>query len=273
MSIRHQLREQIDACRPGSNDLALPELAELAKAVERTPALAEELARSQQLDFKVAAALHDLPVPAGLAERLLAVAESKMPAPEVNLPLAISESGATSARSRRRSRRRWLLAGGSLALVALLALSAYPWLRTVHVVAREELGGQAAQWLQQLPTNSWQAANRLPPNVAIDPAVAARPRQWQPLTIQRPSGWSASVTAVDLSPSGPEAPRAVLFVVKSSASFAVPAIPTATSRLSLSGGFAATAWQRPGSAFLYVLVVEERGGQRLDDYLRNRSAA
>src|SRR5688572_10680083 len=77
MSQNSRYREQIDACRPGSDDLALPALAELAGAVESDRALADVFARSQRFDRAVSAAMHDVPLPAGLLERLEAkVAEA-----------------------------------------------------------------------------------------------------------------------------------------------------------------------------------------------------
>jgi hypothetical protein len=38
--------------------------------------------------------------------------------------------------------------------------------------------------------------------------------------------------------------------------------------LGLSRGLKAVAWQRMNSPWLYVLAVEEVGGQKLDDYLQ-----
>src|SRR5687767_10428691 len=126
MSRFHQYREQIDACRAGSDDLALPALADLATAVEGDRALAEEVARSQRFDQTVAAAMHDLPVPDGLAERLLAkLSEDGLDASGVEE--AASDEAANEkvalASSQSRVTRRVALAGvlatGLLALIAL----------------------------------------------------------------------------------------------------------------------------------------------------------
>src|SRR5690349_13499570 len=72
MSPFDQLREQIDACRPGSRDLAAPELAELSRALELDADVAAEFARSQTFDGAVTRALVDVPVPERLVDRLLA---------------------------------------------------------------------------------------------------------------------------------------------------------------------------------------------------------
>src|SRR5688572_16217343 len=70
MNANQPFREQIDACRPGSDDLSLPALVGLAAAVDRDRGVAEELSRSQRFDRAVSTAMHDLPLPAGLLERL-----------------------------------------------------------------------------------------------------------------------------------------------------------------------------------------------------------
>jgi hypothetical protein len=66
----HRILERLDAVRPGSNDLALPELAGAGDALRRDAELAGEFERRQEWDRRVAAAMHDVPVPAGLKTRL-----------------------------------------------------------------------------------------------------------------------------------------------------------------------------------------------------------
>jgi hypothetical protein len=267
MSINSRLREQIDACRQGTDDLALPELADLAHAVEHSPSLAEELARSERFDGAIHAALHDLPVPAHLAERLLAAARADQPIPAVTLPTK-------SARQLRITRRKALFAAGSLAAIALIALSTYQWLKPRRLIPQGELAAAVTDWLATLPPKGWSALSgtaKLPGGTDIDPAVIGQPRQWQRLASSSVRGWSAKITAIDLASA--DQPRAILFIVKSSARFAVPATPTTTTRLSLSRGFSAAAWQRHGSNLLYILVVEEKRNQRLEHFLQGRPQA
>src|SRR5205814_508426 len=64
MSEKPTIREQIDACRGGSADLSLAELAPLAREIESNPVVAQELSRSQRFDGLVTEALNDLQVPA-----------------------------------------------------------------------------------------------------------------------------------------------------------------------------------------------------------------
>jgi hypothetical protein len=166
--------------------------------------------------------------------------------------------------------RRVFVAAGSLALVSLIAVPVLYLRQSPRQIAREDLSGDVTTWLSLLPAKGWRPVSTLPKGIAIDQAVVAQPRQWQPLPHANSAGWSGTVTAIDLAP--PTGPRAVLFVVRSNARFAVPSTPTAAVRLGLSSGFVATAWQR-SSGVLFVLVVEADRGQRLDSFLRQPAQA
>lgn len=268
MSQIEQLREQIDACRPGSSDLALPALAALAEAARCDRAVADELALTQQWDRTIAAALHDAPLPEGLHERLLSAAENDLRDAEVSLP---NIGGASAARRHQRIRRRWLLAGGSLAMVLALGFALFPGLRPQRTVKEHELAVAVQAWLAKIhPT--WQplAGGRYPPGFPQDVAVKAVPQRWQPLKASG-ADWSANVAAIDIAPMGRS--RALIFVVRSSARFSVPTLPVATKDLGLSRGTKAIAWQRTGSQLLYVLAVDEDGSQSLSDYLQPQRVA
>lgn len=66
------LRELLDALRPASDDLSRSEFAELAQRLQRDPQFKEMAARSQRLDQAISDCLHDLPIPSGSVDRLLA---------------------------------------------------------------------------------------------------------------------------------------------------------------------------------------------------------
>ena len=157
-----------------------------------------------------------------------------------------------------RTRRAWLVAGGSISLIALVALSAsYFWLRPARVVSQDELNVAVTGWLNVLK----QAAHcverdydALPPSCLgsrcgrQSSELAIVPRRGR----RRPaddggrnqlvsSRWTASNSVRDFCQGADTASRR---------------FRCANSRLSLSGGYAATAWQRKGSKFLFVLVVE-----------------
>jgi hypothetical protein len=111
-----QLHESLDACRPGSDDLAHPELTEARAELEKDAALRKQFARIEQFDRGVAAAMHDVPLPEGLRERLLAkLADdvASVTSPEV---VSVDAPGIPPSVA---PRRRFLMAtAGALALAA-----------------------------------------------------------------------------------------------------------------------------------------------------------
>ena len=210
-------------------------------------------------DRALAAALHDVPVPGDLADRLIARIETRA--------VFQRSTGDTPVPPKRAwlSRRRVLIAAGSLALLTLLALSIAYVRSTPREIAREDLSGDVTSWLSMLPAKDWRPIATLPKGIEVDSAVIAQPRRWQTFHCANSSGWLATVTAIDVAP--PTAPRAILFVVRTNARFAVPSAPTASVRLGLSSGYVGTAWQT-SPHLLYVLVVEADRRQRLEDFLR-----
>jgi len=67
-----ELWDMIDAARPASDDMALPEFARAAARSRQNPQVRAISQRSQRLDLAIGDALQDLPVPTGAVERLLA---------------------------------------------------------------------------------------------------------------------------------------------------------------------------------------------------------
>ena len=155
-----QLRQQIDACRAGSDDLYRPELAELAKAMcqgnsagdptAADPAVVREFDRAQRFDQCVVSALHDVAVPPGLLQKLLAQAsqpsvgqdaelldDAVTAAAQSDLPLSSDEAKVAartrsawheppaSARARRLRDCRRKCSGDRLGVVARLAPTNY----------------------------------------------------------------------------------------------------------------------------------------------------
>ncbi len=256
-----ELREQIDACRPGSDDLALAGLADLAQAAASDRAVAVELDRSQQFDRAVISALHDVPVPGDLLERLLAQAERNKQlvasegATAVNAPSPVSNSPVA-----KRGSRRWLLAGASLTALAasLLALGLFlP--EPARDVSQSELAEAAADWFSEAadPTRTWTAytAKRAPHTALRVPP--SRSRQME--TAFGPA------TVYDLSSSRG---GAFLVVLSTRNRFDVDPLPFADVR-GASRGLSIGAWQSGGQ--LFVLV--SKNGLRLDDLLRRPTAA
>lgn len=107
--------EVLDCVRPNSDDLSLPELAEARTHLESCFACQSEFARRQQLDQRIATAMHAVAVPSDLESRLQASLQSSIAAD-------VALNSATNQRSvdGRRSRRRWL----SVSVAAVLAIAA-----------------------------------------------------------------------------------------------------------------------------------------------------
>jgi hypothetical protein len=72
--------EQVEACRPGSNDLCGEDFALAAERIEQDRDAERYFERVQQVDAQLASAFHEVPVPAGLADRLLAALDAAAPA-------------------------------------------------------------------------------------------------------------------------------------------------------------------------------------------------
>jgi hypothetical protein len=104
--------EALDACRPGSADVANPELALLAAEMAGDRELEHLYERLQRTDARLAAAFQDVPVPEGLADRLLAslaadrAVDEAMCGKESPEPQGASPVGLRP----RRVSRRWLVA-------------------------------------------------------------------------------------------------------------------------------------------------------------------
>ncbi len=71
------IRELMDSCRPLSDDLQQPEMRPLAELMSADAEVANQFARSQGLDAAISATVHDVPIPVGLEQRLLAALDSQ----------------------------------------------------------------------------------------------------------------------------------------------------------------------------------------------------
>ena len=113
-----RLIEAIEACRPQSDDLSQPDLAFLAAQLAGNAQLKEAFARIQKTDAVIGRAFRDVPVPEGLADRLLVrLAEAR-------------QIEATEVLARRFRHRLAILGAAALAVAAAIFLSFLPNLRT-----------------------------------------------------------------------------------------------------------------------------------------------
>ena len=267
MTVQHPYRREIDASRPGSDDLQLPELADLARAVASDPRVAKDLAASHASDMVLCDGLHEVPIPSGLADRLL----SAMSSPSRDAMVAVASNSVLSAPlvlpvaqpapadgvQHRLSRRAWLVALPALAATALAAVGLLFWRQAEPKrFSQDQLASHAEEWYQAaLPQKGWQT--NIDPATAkefpIDAVVQVRPVAQRKVPVEG----DAEGIAYDLRSTSR---RAVLFVIKTRDHYDVAPLAY-TSLKTTTGDKSVAAWQTGG--FLYVLVVEGgRGGIR-----------
>jgi len=110
--------EILEVARPGSGDLADPELAEAAAHIESHAECQQEFLRRQQLDRKIGAAMRDVPVPQNLKTRLLAELAARSASTEVVESVTVAAPSAEPTTDLRR--RNWVrLVVGTAACIAV----------------------------------------------------------------------------------------------------------------------------------------------------------
>ena len=124
--------DEIEACRPGSRDVDDPQMSQLADALIHDPAVRQRYEAAQRLDGRLGEAFRAVPVPAGLADRLLARLE-QLPATTETSTAETSTAGAVPAvrhrrfTSRRLTSRRFAARRLVVALAAALLLAVGIW--------------------------------------------------------------------------------------------------------------------------------------------------
>ena len=239
----------MDACRADSDDVSLPEMADLALALREDPSIRSEWERRQRSERVVAGAMHDVAVPAGLAERILAAAAAAKH--ESSPPVAPAATPASTFTVTSWSRRRWLQwAGGIAAVFALTALVWQFFLRSPEMVSQSQLEACAQQWFQaalaapRSPQSQTALAPVPYPRGAINKLSA---RSWWPLA----NADEASLVVFDLTPTT-SGGRVFLFAAKTSKKYEVSGMPY--TKIDATGGLEIGAWQHGG--VIYVLVVD-----------------
>ena len=248
-----RILEAIEACRPGSDDVADPALAHLAAAMAANPALENLYQRLQQLDGRLAASFRDVPVPEGLAQRLierLAAARTEQVAatgPEEAAESPAGEPGQVVAARPKRVSRRWLLAvGGPVAVAAGLFVAAW-------IVA-----GRPPDYTEQLVLKETMEffKDELPRPGYLLSDVDHRPPGAHPISrdVRQLPGmrWRSISRLLDRRGVAYDMPggRDRLYVVRRT----VPGLPIQPSPRPATGGFSISAWQ--DGELLYVLVVQ-----------------
>jgi hypothetical protein len=265
-----RLRQLMDACRVGSDDVSLPEMADLAAALREDGALRTEWERRQRSDRVIAGAMHDVSAPAGLAERILAAAAARK---SERLSDTVEQATAAAADPTAKAvpaaqpgwkpsrRRLWQSAAG---LAAALVLGVAVWqfvFRSPESVSRAQLESSALAWFDAAleQTRSGEPATGSPPVPFPQQAVRGGKRSWRPLKNAEEPG----MVVFDLT-SRQLGGRVFLFAARTSKKYDVGAVPY--SKLTGTRGLEIGAWQEAG--VIYVLVVDtQNSGLHLKDVL------
>lgn len=207
---KREILTAIDACRPGSDDLYQEEMSSLAESLQDDPRTRQWYDRSQRLDAAVAEAFRDVPVPAGLADRLLASVS----------PTGIDEESVVSPAQQRpaATRRRWRrwalsLTAGCASLV-LLAVGLAFFFSSEPTLTSQAVVNQAIQWTYTVGRSDdpWNAdLAQVPKKYVFDrDSLRRTPSRWQ--RIQLKTSLDRRAVVYDLTTARSQ-PTAVLFVV------------------------------------------------------------
>jgi len=252
-----KLLEQIDACRAGTDDKRDPGLSALADALASGDEVAARLlARVQTADAAIAAAVRDVPVPEGLAERLI----ERLKAEKGSATVVDAASPRRRVAASRWGRRKWLAWSG-VALTAAAACVAfllfYPWPPewTSPEAIAQQIQVLYDSEIQYVEENAWTLGapvnDVFPTELTLPP-----PTRYRELTIGR-----HRAIAYDLSPANelPSAKRATLLAIERRVRGLDQAPPE--NPLSTQGMYIGV-WQ--SETHVYALVVEGK----LEDYQR-----
>jgi hypothetical protein len=238
-----RLLEALEACRPDRGDVADLEMAELAAQLAADPRLRAMRDRLERIDRSIGAAFRDVPVPEGLADRILQQLPLQSPQAEAAPPAA--PPGELPSAPRRRS-RRWWVAGSVVAALGLSLLVAFgiPFMRLEPLDgAGRRLEQQAMEFFQQ--DDGGAVLDAAPEDFPFSDRV----HWFGELRCRRVEGL-AGRAAVAYDFSGPRGERATLYVLRSHAKNLPSEPPRPFSSQDLSVG----AWQTDG--WVYVLVVQ-----------------
>jgi hypothetical protein len=250
MPIDRRTLEQIETCRPGSDDLQLPEVSEARARIDADSAVHALYAKSQRFDSTISRAMHDVAVPDGLADRLLArlamgraaaLAASEGPSTVENAvvtPLSCDVSPAVGGWSRR----------GLLAIVSTVAATVVVGVyvaRYLQSDADASVESLADTWLAELDAN-WVGMDQAPRNYVVPAAITAEATGWQRIhSLGRFLGVAYRLES-------PRAGAARLFVVRLAKS-GLPSSPPVKPQWT-TGGRSIGYWQ--SGELTFVLVVE-----------------
>jgi hypothetical protein len=124
-NIDPRILEAMEACRPGSDDVADPAMEPLRQRLADSPEVASTYHRLQRLDHAVVGAFGDVPVPEGLQDRILArlgASVGQQSPPEGKREGEAEIASVPGSLGRKAWGRRWLVAACAVGAAAALLL-------------------------------------------------------------------------------------------------------------------------------------------------------
>jgi len=257
---QRRILELLEVCRPDRAEQADPTYAELVAAIKEDPELERLWRYIGQIDARLAVALHDVPPPEGLRERIL----ERLAAIQTSPPSwASGGSGIGSELGVRerpvdRRRRKLLAVAGSVLLAIAASLFVAVWLASPH--GQTVSGGQVL-YLAVARFNyehdfaerfDWQPIADAPDEYPLSAFVVHEGQiRWRHLDRATSDAPQLDWPGVAYDFVGPERVRATLYVLRAAVD-SLPDTPPAYPALS-TGMCGAAIWQEGG--LVYVLVV------------------
>jgi hypothetical protein len=255
---RERICEALESCRPGSNDLFAPELSDVAGRVAGDPEWEEAYERIQNADLKISAAFHDVEIPVGLEQRLIAslnivrAGEAVSAAVETDADLdapPVAAAAIPVPKQRKLSRRRLLWSGGILSGAAVLLVAAFLAMQRSPGDSEQTVLDAAKQYFDgDVPAAPGQFLSQARPPKGFLLSNYFRhlgKTRWRAVN----GFMGQQAVAFDLPTQG--GARATLYAVNLSVANLDAAPPSNPSN---TGGCCVAAWQENG--LVYVLVVQ-----------------
>jgi hypothetical protein len=256
---RERILDAIESCRPASDDLFTPELADVADQIAVDPQSERYYERLQNLDLKISAAFHDVEIPPGLEQRLVAKVElarledARFSYEDEALATAPPANAAPLPSPRKQpknSRRRFLVSGGVLAAALSILFVVYVNFRPSIDLTRQTAEERAMQFFNAENATPGQLLAKTPSPAEFPFSSYIRRFSttcWRP--VENFLGHSG--IAFDLRVNGE---RATLYAIEQT----IPDLESMpVDHPSNTGGCCVAAWQENG--LTYILVV--RGNQ------------
>lgn len=247
--------ESIEACRPGSDDIASPDMVDVARQIQQDPQVRSHYERVQKWDAAVSATMEEVGVPEGLAERILDRLRSQAAVSTSEIRSTGSQQPVAEAAVRlapphdldsRWSRRKWLAGFATIAASILVVAFLSVWLPGDREVPLEDI---AEVWFQELGAN-WQDAQQAPGEFPLPGAITASPTSWQSLAKH------SSARGVVYQLQDRAGATGHLFVVRLTRT-GLPATPPASPQ-SNTAGKAVGYWQSGDMVYVLVVPGDER---------------